>query len=286
MRNMELLEPPVLGDPDVSADSPRPVQDAAWLETVYTSAWKRLVDALISQRRLTPEAAEDVAEEAFRILERKVREATLPVLEDPFAYLYTTAKRLESRLGKKLRRGPVSLDAAGPDSRGERLASLARGPASTLFAAEDLQLVLAALDGMPPRDRAIVERYFQGTPMEEIARDSDLGLKGAYSVLERSLEAIRAEVGRYRSSVLDTGPKPRTRKAALEAIRLLPREYAGIVEDVYIDRRSLEDAALRQGLSPQAAAERLRHGEEILARRFDLKLPDELSALLDKEGAR
>jgi RNA polymerase sigma-70 factor (ECF subfamily) len=161
-----------------AATAPIGSRSASWIEE-HADAVYRYV-----RRRLGPEDAEDVTQQAFEALFRAEQDGRQP--DNAGAYLLGTARRRTADvLRRRARRGPVCSLPEG----WEGLAT--RGlPAPTLAAAELHELVHVALGFLSGVDRAALLAYYrEDVPVAEIGRRMGTSEKSAEMRLRRARHA-------------------------------------------------------------------------------------------------
>lgn len=260
-------------------------QDDAWLEGVYRSSWKKLVQASRDYLGLSAEDAENLAQRVFNHLTKKLRAGTLQRIQDPFGFLWRIAKRVHIKADKKRseERLPDDNDIPDPENLAAleaRIASPEAGPATLMVSDENQKLLAQALLSLDPLARSVLELHFQGRRYDDIATELGISVENAEKLKERALAGIRRWLGEYRSSILQQGPKPKTNRAAKLAIRGLPKDCQIPIWELYVEKRERPAIARKLGLSPEGLEERIRRGEALLAERCKIKIPEELEAAL------
>jgi RNA polymerase sigma-70 factor (ECF subfamily) len=172
------MNEPIALVPRVEADVSRTEDRAAAFEDFVESEHARLFGALCLVTGDRYEA-EDVMQDAFvRLLERWGRVRSL---EDPVGYLYRTAMNL---LRRRRRRAALAL----------RRAASFSGGGDGLAAAEDREIVLGALAGIPMDQRAaLVVTALLGYSSEEAAE-----------ILGARPSTVRARATRARAALRDS----------------------------------------------------------------------------------
>ena len=152
---------------------------AAAVSALYTDhalSLLRLAHIMLGSRQ----AAEDVVQEAFLGLHRRFAQ-----LDDPSRALsYVRASVLNGCRSALRRRRTVELD-------GSHQPPPVTSAESAVLSAEERRELLAALRGLPPRQReALALKYYLDLPDQEIAAAMGIGQSTVRSTLHRGLNAL------------------------------------------------------------------------------------------------
>jgi RNA polymerase sigma-70 factor, ECF subfamily len=149
--------------PEASAgESDRPSDIAAALSDEY---WNRV--RLFAARQLHDAAeAEDVAQEAMRIVLEALGRGTIQNVQSLPGFVFQTAKNLCLKRMRTERRGSAALARLGTDEIDPAADSL-----SSLIADEQRQRLREAMAGLPENDRLLLQLFYvEGLGAEEVAR--------------------------------------------------------------------------------------------------------------------
>ncbi len=141
---------------------------------------------------------EDLVQEVFlrllRARDRYTRESRFTT------YLYRitfnlAANQRERDSHRRAESLEASFDSDAGEVRRELADARAKQPATDLERADVVQLVRAAIDALPERQRmALVLAKYEGLPYAEIGRVLDLSEQGVKSLIHRAREALRASL--------------------------------------------------------------------------------------------
>jgi RNA polymerase sigma-70 factor (ECF subfamily) len=246
----------------------------AELDALFRDMEPRLRAALFRDfRTMSHEEADEIIQDAFVDLQAGQARGRTPA--DPAAWLVRVARNLALKRRRTSRSGPLPsemADGSRPD------------PLAAVLQAEKLQVSVDALLALPEEDRKLVVlRDLEGRSFGAIASATGLGEEQARKAYQRARARLSDAGGRYSSSAVQAGRpaeyRPRTRRGALRAIGTLPREYADALKARYADGVGPEGLPARLGVPAGEAARRLARGEELLARKYGFRLPDDLEAL-------
>lgn len=266
----------------------RPLDKAA-VTRLYNAYATKLLAVVTSQLELhhKPDVVEDAVADVFTELTTKAQEgAPLTIEKDPFQYLVGAVRH---RIGRKgIDPDPVARaesedgDLSGYDVLRD---PAQRRPLSIILCAEALAVTQKALAELSDDERQIVELVqAEGLNLKEVAERLGLSHDVARKAHARAKKKLDDARGRYSSTFIQEADsytyKPRTRRGAIQAIELLPKEHSEILNQRYVLGRSEKEAAKALGISPEGYAARLAHAEELFQKKYGMGLPDELEAAL------
>ena len=270
----------------------RPLDKAA-VSRLYNVYATKLLAVVTSQLELhhRPEVVEDAVADVFTELTTKAQAGTpLTIEKEPFQYLVGAVRH---RIGRKgIDPDPVAR-AESEDGDPSGYAVLRdpaqRRPLSIVIGAEALEVTQRALAELDDAERQIVELVqAEGLNLREAALRLGITHDAARKAQARAMKKLGDARGRYSSTFIEEADsytyKPRTRRGAIQAIELLPKEHRDMLHERYVLGRSEKDAARGLGLSPEAYAARLAHAEELFKKKYGMNLPDELEAALRNDA--
>jgi RNA polymerase sigma-70 factor, ECF subfamily len=167
-------------------------RDASALGALYDRHHRLLFSLILRVLRDRGEA-EDVLQEVFvRVWERA--ETYAPSLGAPSAWLVRIARnRAIDRLRSRLVRAHVS---EATDDPPRDAPAVAPDPESLAQMSESRRAILAALDGMPPEQRRLIEAaYFEGYTQSELAEKFGLPLGTVKTRIRTAMQALREKLG-------------------------------------------------------------------------------------------
>jgi RNA polymerase sigma factor (sigma-70 family) len=134
---------------------------------------------------------DDVVQESYL---RVWKARALHPIDSAKAFLFTVARRLALDVVRRERRTPFDL---GGDFAGERVYEDRPAAAETLARKEKVQLLIEAIDSLPPRCREIVIlRKINLIPQREVAARLRISEKGVENLLSRGLARCREYLAR------------------------------------------------------------------------------------------
>jgi RNA polymerase sigma-70 factor (ECF subfamily) len=153
---------------------------------------RRLRPALMryfQRRTASVSDAEELVQELFL---RLLRRADLFALENLDGYVFEAAANLaRDRVRRQQARGGRHIDIADIEAATDE-----PSPEQVVDARKRLDLMLVALDGLPPRARTIVIlRRFENLTYRQIAERLDISVSAVEKHMVRAMSALRAALG-------------------------------------------------------------------------------------------
>jgi RNA polymerase sigma factor (sigma-70 family) len=182
----------VTDTPDPNPSMPRPVLVSSVGLEAFDTLSRRLRPALMrhfQRRTASVSDAEELVQELFL---RLLRRADLFALENLDGYVFEAAANLaRDRVRRQQARGGCHIDIADIEA-----ATDDPSPEQVVDARKRLDLMLVALDGLPPRARTIVIlRRFENLTYRQIAERLDISVSAVEKHMVRSMSALRAALG-------------------------------------------------------------------------------------------
>ncbi len=265
--------------------------DNETIAQLYNALAVKLLRVLTVQLGLhrRPEIVEDAVAETFAYLTLRAQEGRpLKIEKDAFAWLVTGVERRIAEKQEQEAAEATEGDAALRPAEASTPDRAQRRPLSIMVSAEELDVVAQAAAGLNEKERRALDLVSnEELDLQTVAERLGISYDDARKSYSRGKRKLQDARGRWSTTFLQEADSytyaPRTRKAALQAIRMLPTEECEILLRRYVVRTSPDAAARSLGLSSEAYAERLRHAEELFAKRFGMKIPDDLEAVLRKD---
>jgi RNA polymerase sigma-70 factor (ECF subfamily) len=178
--------------PDPSPSMPGPVLVSSVGFEAFDTLSRRLRPALMryfQRRTASVSDAEELVQELFL---RLLRRADLFALENLDGYVFEAAANLaRDRVRRQKARGGRHIDIADIEAATDE-----PSPEQVVDARKRLDLMLLALDGLPPRARAIVIlRRFENLTYRQIAERLDISVSAVEKHMVRSMSALRTALG-------------------------------------------------------------------------------------------
>jgi len=121
-------------------------------------------------------SAEDIVHDAWMLLDRQPDNT---VIREPVSYLRRIIRNLVFADVRRQRREPKLIVEDMPDIADERPSI-----ESEVMARQAMELVMDAIDAMPPRQRAAIKMYhFEGMKLREIAERLELSVSYTHSLI-------------------------------------------------------------------------------------------------------
>jgi RNA polymerase sigma-70 factor (ECF subfamily) len=178
--------------PDPSPSMPGPVLVSSVGFEAFDTLSRRLRPALMryfQRRTASVSDAEELVQELFL---RLLRRADLFALENLDGYVFEAAANLaRDRVRRQKARGGRHIDIADIEAATDE-----PSPEQVVDARKRLDLMLVALDGLPPRARTIVIlRRFENLTYRQIAERLDISVSAVEKHMVRSMSALRTALG-------------------------------------------------------------------------------------------
>jgi RNA polymerase sigma-70 factor (ECF subfamily) len=178
--------------PDPSPSMPGPVLVSSVGFEAFDTLSRRLRPALMryfQRRTASVSDAEELVQELFL---RLLRRADLFALENLDGYVFEAAANLaRDRVRRQKARGGRHIDIADIEAATDE-----PSPEQVVDARKRLDLMLLALDGLPPRARTIVIlRRFENLTYRQIAERLDISVSAVEKHMVRSMSALRTALG-------------------------------------------------------------------------------------------
>lgn len=177
-------------DPNPSMPGPVLVSSVGF--EAFDTLSRRLRPALMryfQRRTASVSDAEELVQELFL---RLLRRADLFALENLDGYVFEAAANLaRDRVRRQQARGGRHIDIADIEAATDE-----PSPEQVVDARKRLDLMLVALDGLPPRARTIVIlRRFENLTYRQIAERLDISVSAVEKHMVRAMSALRAALG-------------------------------------------------------------------------------------------
>lgn len=178
--------------PDPNPSMPGPVLVSSVGFEAFDTLSRRLRPALMryfQRRTASVSDAEELVQELFL---RLLRRADLFALENLDGYVFEAAANLaRDRVRRQQARGGHHIDIADIEAATDE-----PSPEQVVDARKRLDLMLVALDGLPPRARTIVIlRRFENLTYRQIAERLDISVSAVEKHMVRAMSALRAALG-------------------------------------------------------------------------------------------
>ena len=178
--------------PDPNPSMPGPVLVSSVGFEAFDTLSRRLRPALMryfQRRTASVSDAEELVQELFL---RLLRRADLFALENLDGYVFEAAANLaRDRVRRQQARGGRHIDIADIEAETDE-----PSPEQVVDARKRLDLMLVALDGLPPRARTIVIlRRFENLTYRQIAERLDISVSAVEKHMVRAMSALRAALG-------------------------------------------------------------------------------------------
>ncbi len=258
---------------------------------LYNALSTKLIKVLTAQLGLhcTPEIVEDAVMETFGYLTARAEEGRPLVIEkDAFCWLASGVERRIAERGEREAARPEEGDDALCPAGDSTADPAQRRPLSIMVGAEQLGVVEQAMTDLNEKEREILGLVMnERLDLKEVAERLGIPHEDARKACARARRKLDDARGRWSSSFIHEADshtyKPRTRKAVLQAIHMLPKESRDVIEERYVRRRPDGEAARILGLSLEAFTERLCHAEKLFAWKYGMKVPEDLEAILRED---